>query len=735
VVDTKRNVSSRTALRNGRYDADGRVLGKKPSEAYLNALLQQGWQEQAEQRRLDSEIESLLDDEHELGLPDVGIESEESRGNRAMDMVLRVAQFWRARPQISVPTFNVGDEPENFANDLEEALNALIVAQEKAKRGPGGTFWDSVRKQVVGYGRGYGVLLPSPRAWKGYPDCDGDFHDPVKAREYSRKVESFAKGKLPPLLLESLPARRVIPFFDSDGLAECFWIKTERAYEVCERAEARGVTATRTLSWIAEKAEERMALPVTVIHYANRSYCAELVGSPRAFPPSELDNPDNWLEDCELIGEPYPHWIDRIPVAYFPGMTTPLSARHKQVVSVVYGARKLITQLDRLDSMKATAVRTWSWPTPVLKTSLAQAGIIEAGDDGRPRPIEIAPGMVVTLWGDEELSFLTYQGDGPESEQMVQRLEQQFQRVGLPTTESGSGDVSGYAYAQMRNASRGKFSSIQDGLQQGWTDLAHLEVEYLKQMPTTVYIPTVAEIGWAGGGVYADDRTKERSSYMRLKPEQLRDRSYVLDVTVEEDKSLDLIANAQAGQAMIAMGVPKRIVYTEVLGLKNYPKIRLLQMLEEAEQTDQYKSQVLGAALQQGRLWVEQQTQQAAAVTPDMFSQYDPQMLIGMAMQGLIPMAQVQQYLQQQQMNGVQGQLGAPGIAPGPAMAPGGPAGVVTGQGPTMPSPMMPQAGPMGAMGGAPSPAVTAAPAAPRPMPGRGRASGQSKMPGGPKRG
>lgn len=737
VAQYERQVSPRTSLGyyeddDARLDATGRVVGRKPTESYLNALLRQGWNEQLAQRGVDDEMEQLLQDQHELDLPDLGIESERFTGSRAMEVVLQISQFWPTRPQITIPPLGSGEDYEGFSDDLETALNALIAALEKAVRGPRGPFWDSVRKQVAAYGRAFGVLLPNPRTWRDYPHPTGELSpgNANYARDYLKQVDKYAKGKLPPLRLECIPSRRVMPFFDGDGLAECFWITMDRAWEVVQRCKATGRGAHRFTRWVEENPDDRLAQRVPVIHYANRTWCAELVGTPKSFPPEEERT--DWIEDCDLLGEPYPHWLeDRIPVAYFSGLTTPLTEDHKAVVGVAYQVRNLIYGLDRLDSMKGTAVRTWAWPTPILKTSLVRAELIEAGDDGRPRPLEIAPGMTLTLWGDEDLSFLTYQGDGPDTELMIQRLEQRFQQLTLPSAESQSSDVSGYLYAQMRKAVKGKWGSISDGLARGWEDLTWVALEYLRRMPGPVYIPAVDEIGWADMGLFGDSRDRRRGTVVRLDPAKLREYNPFIHVVVEEDKSLDMVANAQTALALLQAGVPEAMVYQNVLGIQNYKQVRIMKWLQKLDQFDPYIQEVLGAAVEAGNLHIADQTAQAAGgIDP---SRMAPGQVAAMIQAGMIDPATVPPELMQMvQMMMQQGAVGAmsQGGVP-PQMLP-----QATTPMPGMAGPLPPGGGAgMPPMGGAPSPAASPLPPAPRPvgLPG-GRAPGQSRLPGGPRR-
>lgn len=726
------DVGALQSMYSGRHDDKGIVTGQRPTAEYLNELLQQTWLELSNQREVDSHVEALLDDTHDIGLPDVGLESEEVRGGWGMELVLRIRQWWPKPPTIRVPTMAAGDDPEDFANDLEEGLNALIGVQSKAQRGPAGRFFNEVKTDVIAFGRGFGAVLPTPRLAGEYtPPDESERRDPERARAYMKRLEEYGRGRLPPLSLRHLPARRVYPLFDDDGLAEVFWSSSERVWTVLERAKARGAPIGRLKDWLNRSDRLRNAEMVTMVHYANRNWIAEMVGTPRSWPPDEQNV--EWLEDVELVGEPYRHWLpNRVPVAYFPGMTTPLSAYHKRTVSAVYQLRNIILMLDRLASMKATAVRVWAWPTPILKTSLQQANLIVAGADGRPRPIELSPGLMVTLWPDEDVSFLAWQGNGPEQDELFTMLRQQFDRLGLPAVESGQGDLSGYAIAQMRQAARGKWSAIEAGLIQGWEDLAWIELGYMASMPHTIWIPSVADVGWQGLGRYRDERTQERGAYLRIDPEQLQRRSFLLDVRLEPDRSLDMVANGQAGLTFLNLGIPKQIIQSELLGFENTTLLRHMKRYEELMETPEYKQVVFGAALRDARLVLEAGAEGAESgeATVEELMEFSPGQLEALAAAGLVPRAVVDQALAVQQQNSAAGQAQRllPPTEFGPAEAPGGAPGLsaLLGGPPPVGVPPANAAG-LVSPGGVPS-AAPAAPPAPRP-PGRGRAAGQSRQP------
>jgi hypothetical protein len=737
-----------------RYDEDELVAACEPTEDYLNALLQQEYLAAQPQRDLDREVEALLDDVHDLGLPtaDKGLESEEFRGGWAMELVQRIKQFWPNVPQVQIPSGDVGAEPESFANDLEEALNALIQAQDDAKRGPGGNFFDAIKGDVVAYGRGYAALLPVPRLARDFPapPAAADLDDPDIARLYNKRVADYGKGKLPPLALRHLPVRDVQPVFDDDGLCEVFWITYDRAWQVLQRAKARGVKVARLDGWLADMAGEKkgdksdLMQLVPIIHYANRKWMAELVGTPRSWPPTPNDS--DFQEGVELLGDPWCHGLDRLPVVYFHGMTTPLYEPHQRAVSAVYSLRNVILMLDRMASMKATAVRIWCWPTPMLRMSLQSAGLYEAGMfEGRPRPVEIEPGMMLTLWPDEEVSFLTWQGNAPDQDEVLTLLKQQFDRLGLPSVESGAGGDSGYAIAQLRAAARGKWGVIEGGLSKGWKDLAWLELGYLAMMPHDVWVPTVAEASGFELGRQRDERTRSRTAFMRIKPDQIRKRTFVLHAKLEPDRSLDLIANVQAASGLRQLGLPLEYILEHILGIQNTTRIKTMMMQEKLEQTEGYDAFVFAQAYEQARLILHNQQQvgpEDAQLTPEDLMQLDPAQLQALVAAGMVPAELAQMVMAQQGQNAFPGQvLGALAGGAAPPTSPAGPfpgaggapsaalAGTGVGGGVPMPTPA---AGALGALGGAPSPAANFAPPTPNRgggIPGRGRAAGQSRAP------
>lgn len=737
----KRRVTPLRALESGRYDDTGLIVGRKPTEDVLNALIQQLWSEQTAQRSLDADIEAMLDDRHDLDLPDVDLESEEVRGGWALELVSRIRQWWPKAPVIRIPAPGIGDAPEDFANDLEEALNALLDFQMKRKRGPVGPFFDSVKTDVIAYARGFAAVLPAPRLSLGFPQPDFDASDVDSAQDYLQRVQVWSKGRPPPLQLHHLPARRTLPVFDGDGLAECFWTRTDRIWSVLERAKAFGVRLDRLRDYLGsgDDAWLRQHQSISCVYYANRGWLAELVGTPRSWPPTEDNN--EWIEDLELVAA-YPHWLpDRIPVAYFPGMTTPFTESSKKVVSVVYHLRHVITELDRLASMKATVVRTWSWPTPVLKTSLVNANVIEAGTDGRPRPVELAPGLMVTLWGDEDLSFLTHVGQGPDSDELLAMLQRQFDRLGLPVVEHGQGDVSGYAFAQMRAAARGKWSAIEQGLVQGWDDLAQINLAYLRELPYTSTVPALTDVGWQASARYTDRRTRERGTFLKIDPDKLRSRAFILNVVLEPDRSLDLVANGQAALQLQQLGIPKRILWEDVLGFENSTQLRHEALLDEFRDSPATKEALFGEALRAGRIIIETAAEGGGGgLTAEELTQYTPEQIQAMMQAGLVDEATAQAVLAQM-AGGIPGAQVA-GAAIGGGAPPGAQLGPFNATGGAQVPPMfggeqaafVPGAAGLGAVGGAPSPVVATRPSAPLPR-GRGRAPGIKRQPGGPRLG
>jgi len=146
-----------------------------------------------------------------------------------------------------------------------------------------------------------------------------------------------------------------------------------------------------------------------------------------------------------------------VPYVYTMGNRTSSRKRGRMGLSMLYPMQNLIPYLDRLLSQKASAIRIWCWPTPIVRVRPL------AGDDPqKPRTIEIRPGQAVTLFEGEEISFLTWEGSGPDIDGMVGLIMNMIERAGLADSlyGIGSGESSGYAINQLIGAARMKFKPI-----------------------------------------------------------------------------------------------------------------------------------------------------------------------------------------------------------------------------------------------------------------------------------
>lgn len=112
--------------------------------------------------------------------------------------------------------------------------------------------------------------------------------------------------------------------------------------------------------------------------------------------------------------------------------------------------------------------------------------------EGEPRQIEVRPGETVTLYEDEDISFLVWQGSPPDAHHMTNMVQTMISRAGLSEVFYGgsmSGD-SGYKINQLLAAARVKFRPIVAHMERAMEQLMQLLwdiIEYQIKQELPVY--------------------------------------------------------------------------------------------------------------------------------------------------------------------------------------------------------------------------------------------------------
>lgn len=210
------------------------------------------------------------------------------------------------------------------------------------------------------------------------------------------------------------------------------------------------------------------------------------------------------------------HRYGTVPYAYNVGLGAASTDPRYMGYSVLYPIRSLIPYLDRLLSQKGTAIRMWCWPTIVFKAAVKQVGEDPAQ---LIRQIDVEPGGQVAIYEDEDITFLTWKGNGPDLDEQIKLVMSMMERAGFGDTMYGqsTGD-SGYAISQLVAAARMRYKPIvahaERSLEQQVATLFDI-VEYQIRLPVYVF-SYKKQGGWVK--ITPDDLLGYRQLKVKLNP-------------------------------------------------------------------------------------------------------------------------------------------------------------------------------------------------------------------------
>jgi hypothetical protein len=342
-------------------------------------------------------------------------------------------------------------------------------------------------------GHGCMRMLYTPQYWRGYPKRNRK--DNESDKDYSRRAEEWTKGAPLPITWNWLDPLTVYPVWDEMGLAAVL--------EVDQR-DVITIGDAKKFNMIGSE-PELQELCRTHAQGGDQVEFAQL-----------------WTRDelVYCIGDQVvhrsKHRYRRVPYVYAMGQTVSSKDPARQGMAMLYPLKNIVPVLNRLLSQKASAVRLWCWPTVLVQTGLSAP----AGDDAAPRVIELKPGQAIPLLPGEEVRFLTWEGNGPDIDEMISLIQGMAERAGMADSLFGvnPGGDSGYAINQLISAARVKFKPI----------IAHAEramemmistlldiVEYQIKQPLYVY-RRGEDGGWIG--LHPDDLRGYRQIEFKLNP-------------------------------------------------------------------------------------------------------------------------------------------------------------------------------------------------------------------------
>jgi hypothetical protein len=526
--------------------------------------------------------------------------------------------------QITVPRPGEGDTAEQRASKLEKFTHGALGELERLQDED---VLERFGECLLADGHGCMRLLHAPQFWKGYPRRDRKGEEEDSA--YNKRTEDWKRGRRLPFAWQWLEPDTVYPLWGETGL-----------HAIMEVTERDPLSLAKDRYNRVKEDPDLWDLALKPTGDGEVKFIQRWIGG-------EL----TYMVNNTVVHSQTTKY-ERPPYVYAFGSSVSRRNAEYAGLSTLYPMRYLLPYLDRLLSQKATAIRLWAWPTPIVKT-IANRPL---GADGLPVPEDIEPGKSVTLFPGEDITFLVWNGTGPDIDKMTQFIYSMTERAGISDVlygQGGSGD-SGYLISQLLSAARMKFRPIVRHTERAMTQVIQLMWDLIENVVgQNVYVHADGE--WLGLG--PDDLNGYRQVHFTLNPLLPTDEYARSSMTINEVKAG--LRSERSGREEIGIAQPdeeERQILIE--GWKKRPEVQ-----------NWLTQQALKRA---NMLLMEQQmmTQQAMQAA---MPQLPPALQQALASRGMQP-----------PMPG-QGIEAAPGVAAIP-QAPGDrvmqPAGVASGQAP-----------------------------------------------------
>jgi hypothetical protein len=335
-------------------------------------------------------------------------------------------------PTIRVPPASASEASQKASSRLEKATAAIL---EQLQRQSDEDVVERFVESLIADGHGCMRLLYAPQMWSGFPTRDKDGDEVEGEDDYNKRTDMWKRGKPLPISWTWCDPLTVYPMWSERGL--------EYVLETDQREIA---TLDPDRFNLTNKAPELWQLIRT-----------QSSNGPVEFSQLWTRETLTYAVDGKIVHHAK-HDYRSVPYVYAMGTTISSRDPDYMGLSMLWPQRYLVPYLNRLLTQKASAVRLWSWPTPVIRTK----GLSPNGDDGQPRTISIKPGEPIVLNPDESIEFLTWSGPGPDSDEMLSLLMNLTEKAGISDSMYGinPGGDSGYAINQLISAARMKFKPI-----------------------------------------------------------------------------------------------------------------------------------------------------------------------------------------------------------------------------------------------------------------------------------
>jgi hypothetical protein len=396
----------------------------------------------ADRDALIKEMRDLRFMENEPEVPAI-YEAETVRTPIAYQIIERMVGTLTAEvPIIRVPPAKEGDAAMQKSSAIERGTSAIL---HELTRQQDDDVLERFIECLLADGHGCMRMLYAPQIWRGFPKRDKKNEEPEG--DYNKRAEEWKRGRPLPLHWAWVDPLNVYPRWSEVGL------------EAVLESDYRDIAALNFGSFNIQDAPPEL-------HELERAANRGSMGRVKFTQLWTRDTLTYAVDD--VVVHHQKHRYQHPPYVYAYGLSPSTTEVKYKGLSILFPLRHILPQLDRVLSQKATSVRLWCWPTPVVRSrspaqilnSVAGANLVQ--DSGIPRSVEIRPGQIVTLYEDEDISFLTWQGNGPDADEMISLLMQRVEQAGLSDVlygQSSSGD-SGYMINQLIAAARMKFKPI-----------------------------------------------------------------------------------------------------------------------------------------------------------------------------------------------------------------------------------------------------------------------------------
>lgn len=437
------------------------------------------------------------------------------------------------RPTLDVSEYSLNTKKIVKATNVENCMNALFPALEDDKDD---SIWLKILEDQVRFGRAYDILEYVPTRWAKQPQLtqyknpDGSY----RIEDYDKARIRFALTARLPMQWRHLPARGCFAWFDDYGMQQFLSIEERAAVDVAQSYNRPD---------LLEDLYDFTTTPnmhVIFCQYWNRSYYAYWISKGYASQTWEqrAQSGLSLLTLANTIGGEIvskgPNIYGVIPVIETKSMSSTDLNPARKYRAPIDALIPLAVYLDQLAAQKGSAIRTYCWPTPFIKTVQKELGAAlqtaPIGPEGRPTPVNIVPGEILYLPQGQDVGWLVVPQEGPDIDRQIELIQKHADEQRLPSALfNGTSQANGYLYNSMMSAVMGKLSPLATNTKRAHKKRCELAFRILEIHSDDFYI-------YQEGSDASD-----AGNWVNIKPKDIMDwkARYILKVNYDDQRPYD----------------------------------------------------------------------------------------------------------------------------------------------------------------------------------------------------